>query len=93
MQVVSEPQAFLSNQQPPPGLGWPLEIVTSQNRSISRVLVFTKCAREVAKPLPSGAGRILRGAEDARRIYRLSVGADFGFWHFSDMAFVLDDVR
>src|SRR5258706_2871501 len=29
--------------------------------------------------------RILRGAEDARRVYRLRIGADFGFWHEADV--------
>jgi hypothetical protein len=52
-----------------------------RHRSISRVtLLFSKCAREVAKPLPSDNSNPPR-AEDARRIYRFSLGADFRSWH------------
>src|SRR5260370_26412194 len=58
-----------------------LEMVTWRHRSISRLtLLFTKYAREVAKLLPSDKSNP-RGAEDARRVYGLSVGADFRFWH------------
>jgi hypothetical protein len=36
--------------------------------------------------------RILRGAEDARRVYGLSVGAEFTFWHFATCRRVRDVV-
>ena len=61
------------------------EMVTWRRRSISRLTLFTKYAREVAKLLPSDKSDSPRGAEDAQRVYGLSVGADFRFWHLADV--------
>jgi hypothetical protein len=69
------------------------EMVTWRHRSISRLTpLFTKYAREVAKLLPSDKSDSPRGAEDAQRVYGLSVGADFRFWHLADVG-VLVNVR
>ncbi len=71
MQVVSEPQAFLSNQQPPFGAG-PLEVVTKPHRWIVRVTpLFTKCARELAVPLPSDKSSA-PARKNTRCVYRFS---------------------
>jgi hypothetical protein len=44
-------------------------------------LLFAKYAREVAKALPSEQAYPLRGSEKRpARVYRLGLGADFGFW-------------
>ena len=64
-----------------------LEMVAYQRGT----LLFTKFARDVATPCQT-TSRILRGAEDARRVYGLSVGADFTFWHFATCRRVRDVV-
>ena len=75
-----EPQAFLSNQQPPFGPGWPLEVVTWRHRSISRVtLLVTECAREVAMPLPSDKSNPPRRGKTHGASTGLAVGPGFRF--------------
>jgi hypothetical protein len=49
-------------------------------------LLFTGCACEVA-------GWSEATNQDTRRVYRLCIGADFGFWPISEVARLLIEVR